>query len=104
MHIDNEIPASITIEGAEFGGRKSPSSKARTTAWVRSETPSLAIMSCTCTLAVALLMVRPLAMSRFVFPCASSLSTSSSRDVSLFRRAVIAAASLVFTGWQHGGG
>src|SRR5918912_56345 len=59
----------------------SPSSTARTAAWVRSETPSLSMMRSTCTLTVPTLTNRLWPISAFVLPSATSRSTSSSRGV-----------------------
>src|SRR5215208_885697 len=77
-----------------LGYGASPSSRARTTAWVRSETPSLAIMCRTCTLAVALLIERLLVISSFVLPRSRRPNTSTSRGVKFSRRGGAALAPL----------
>src|SRR6266567_3776785 len=61
-----------------------PSSIARTAAWVRSETWSLARMCSTWILTVPTLIVSCWAISGLVFPCASRHSTSYSRSESCF--------------------
>ena len=79
---DYEVAASLSRDsGDRTLANNTVDATARTAAWVRSETPSLAMICSTWILTVPTLSDRCVAISRLVCPSARSCSTSRSRTV-----------------------